>query len=94
MPVHVRIVGRCLHNTPGTAGPLNTLQMAIDEAGMSKGQYLIHRSGRGLQYCCADCITLLRKHFIAVSMAQNGDRYENAIAERVNGILKMEFGLL
>jgi transposase InsO family protein len=88
-----KIVGHCLHNTLGTAGPLNALQMAVDEAGISTGQYLIHHSDRGLQYCCADYITLLRKHFIAVSMTQNGDPYENAIAERVNGILKMEFGL-
>ena len=65
-----KIVGHCLHNTLGTAGPLNALQMAISEAGLSPGQYLIHHSDRGLQYCCADYITLLRKHFIAVSMTQ------------------------
>jgi transposase InsO family protein len=67
--------------------------MALDSATLTNGQYLIHHSDRGLQYCCAEYITLLRKHFIAVSMTQNGDPYENAIAERVNGILKIEFGL-
>jgi putative transposase len=46
-----------------------------------------------LQYCCSDYITLLRDYYIAISMTQNGDPYENAIAERINGILKSEFGL-
>jgi transposase InsO family protein len=67
--------------------------MAIDEADLNNKQYLIHHSDRGLQYCCSDYITLLREHFIAISMTQNGDPYENAIAERINGILKVEFGL-
>jgi putative transposase len=67
--------------------------MAIHDAGLTNGQYLIHYSDRGLQYCCSDYITLLRNHLIAISMTQNGDLYENAIAERINGILKVEFGL-
>lgn len=88
-----KIVGYYLHNTLGTIGPLNALQMAINNADLSTKQYLIHHSDRGLQYCSSDYITLLRNNFIAVSMTQNGDPYENAMAERINGILKIEFGL-
>ncbi len=88
-----KIVGNYLHNTLGTIGPLNALQMAIKEADLSSKQYLIHHSDRGLQYCSADYSTLLRNNFIAIYMTQNGDPYENAMAERMNGILKIEFGL-
>jgi putative transposase len=88
-----KIVGYYLHNTPRTIGPLNALQMAINNADLSTKQYLIHHSDRGLQYYSSDYITLLRNNFTAVSMTQNGDPYENAMAERINGILKIEFGL-
>jgi putative transposase len=76
-----KIVGYYLHNTLGTIGPLNVLKMAINDADLSSKQYLIHHSDRGLQYCSSDYITLLRNNFIAVSMTQNGDPYENAMAE-------------
>jgi transposase InsO family protein len=88
-----KIVGHCLYHNLSTIGSLNALRMAVSEAALSQSEYLIHHSDRGLQYCCSDYITLLRDHFIAISMTQNGDPYENAIAERVNGILKSEFGL-
>ncbi|ARS38295.1 hypothetical protein CA265_22060 [Sphingobacteriaceae bacterium GW460-11-11-14-LB5] len=67
------------------------LEMAI-----SKREYehqLIHHSDRGLQYCSYDYIRLLSHNNITISMTENGDPYENAVAERVNGILKDEFGL-
>ncbi len=68
------------------------LQMAI-----SKRQYkdtpLIHHSDRGLQYCSSLYTECLTANNIAISMTENGDPYENAVAERVNGILKDEFGL-
>ena len=54
---------------------------------------LIHHSDRGLQYCSSDYIGRLRLNGITPSMTQNSDPYENAVAERVNGILKDEFGL-
>ena len=54
---------------------------------------LIHHSDRGLQYCCADYTHYLSLHQIQISMTEKGDPYENAIAERVNGILKGEFNL-
>lgn len=52
---------------------------------------VIHHSDRGIQYCSAEYVALLQQHHTMISMTQNGDPYENAIAERLNGILKGEF---
>ena len=54
---------------------------------------LIHHSDRGIQYCCDDYVQILQTHGINISMTQSGSPYDNAIAERINGILKQEFGL-
>ena len=54
---------------------------------------LIHHSDRGLQYCSNEYQKLLIKNHIKCSMTQNSDPYENAIAERINGILKQEFDI-
>jgi transposase InsO family protein len=51
---------------------------------------VIHHSDRGIQYCSTAYVQLLQEHHAHISMTQNGDPYENAIAERVNGILKTE----
>ena len=51
---------------------------------------VIHHSDRGIQYCSSAYVQLLQQHHAHISMTQNGDPYENAIAERVNGILKTE----
>lgn len=51
---------------------------------------VIHHSDRGLQYCSTAYVQLLQQHHAHISMTQNGDPYENALAERVNGILKSE----
>lgn len=51
---------------------------------------VIHHSDRGIQYCSSAYVQLLQQHHAHISMTQNGDPYENAIAERVNGILKSE----
>ena len=51
---------------------------------------VIHHSDRGIQYCSTEYTTLLQQHNCMISMTQNSDPYENAIAERVNGILKTE----
>lgn len=56
-----------------------------------KEQPLIHHSDRGIQYCSDEYQNLLYKHNIIVSMTESYDPYANAIAERVNGILKQEF---
>jgi putative transposase len=83
-----KIIGHCLHPTLHSDGPVNALLMAAK----SKRQVtLIHHSDRGSQYCCADYVKMLEHYDIQISMTEKGDPYENAIAERVNGILKMEF---
>jgi transposase InsO family protein len=51
---------------------------------------VIHHSDRGIQYCSTAYVQLLQQHHAHISMTENGDPYENAIAERVNGILKTE----
>ncbi len=54
---------------------------------------LVHHSDRGIQYCSDEYIHTLLENKIEISMTQNSDPYENAIAERVNGILKQEFSI-
>lgn len=86
-----KIVGYYLHTTLEKEGPLSALKMALAGEPREKGKLLIHHSDRGLQYCCRDYTDLLTQHKICISMTERGDPYENAIAERVNGILKSEF---
>ena len=52
---------------------------------------LIHHSDRGTQYCCDKYVSKLNAFRINISMTENGDPLGNAIAERVNGILKTEW---
>jgi putative transposase len=52
---------------------------------------VIHHSDRGIQYCSTEYVNLLQQHNAMISMTDNGDPLENAIAERMNGILKTEF---
>ena len=54
---------------------------------------VIHHSDRGIQYCCPDYTEFAADLNFVMSTTQNSDPYENAIAERINGILKYEFGL-
>ena len=86
-----KIVGYQVHPTLASEGAIRALVMAINK--LRRKQPLIHHSDRGVQYCCADYVQLLEHCKIKISMTENGDPYENAIAERVNGILKGEFGL-
>jgi putative transposase len=51
---------------------------------------VIHHSDRGIQYCSREYVNLLQQHNAMISMTNNGDPLENAIAERINGILKTE----
>src|SRR5690606_14304378 len=59
----------------------------------NKDLSLIHHSDRGLQYCSNDYQKVINKNDIKCSMTQNSDPYENAVAERINGILKQEFDI-
>jgi len=85
-----RIMRHELSRNLSVEGPLKALNMAIGNRNHS-AQKLIHHSDRGLQYCSMDYVSKLLTNQIDISMTQNGDPYENAIAERVNGILKYEF---
>jgi putative transposase len=86
-----KIVGWCLWPDLTSEGALNALKMAISGEGIKPG--LIHHSDRGIQYCCNDYVNYLKGSKIEISMTEKGDPYENAIAERVNGILKGEYEL-
>jgi len=86
-----KIVGWCLWPDLSSRGALNALQMALENE--KKTNKLIHHSDRGIQYCCYDYVNYLKGHQINISMTEKGDPYENAIAERVNGILKSEYDL-
>jgi putative transposase len=89
-----KVIGFCLWPTLAAQGCIAALEMALEQ--ISRSGYtsnLIHHSDRGVQYCCADYVQRLQAAKIRISMSYNGDPYQNAIAERVNGILKMEFGL-
>lgn len=88
-----KIVGYKLHPSLKKEGPLFALNMALGGLQYPTAQTLIHHSDRGLQYCCAEYTTLLTDRGLTISMTEKGDPYENAIAERVNGILKEEFAL-
>lgn len=87
-----KIVGYCLHPSLHTDGAINALEMALQQRS-SRRRQLIHHSDRGTQYCSSDYVRLLERHQVNISMTEKGDPYENAIAERVNGILKHEFDL-
>lgn len=83
-----KIVGWKLHRSLEMDGPLAALKMALNVNKVSSD--LIHHSDRGVQYCCREYTGLLRKTKIAISMTEQGDPYENALAERVNRTIKEE----
>ena len=83
-----KIVGYKLSESYSVKGALEALQMALNNNKTEPG--LLHHSDRGIQYCCVQYTSLLKRKAIVISMTENSDPYENAIAERVNGILKVE----
>jgi len=85
-----KIMGYYVADNLNTESSLMALNMAV-KSRMDKGLSLIHHSDRGLQYCADDYQNMLNKNNIKCSMTNNGDPYENAVAERINGILKQEF---
>jgi putative transposase len=70
---------------------VKALQMALTGLKKASCHQLIHHSDRGIQYCSARYVKLLQDYGVKISMTENGDPLENAIAERVNGILKEEY---
>lgn len=87
-----KIVGYNLSPDLKADGCIKALQMALNSR-IYPQRPLIHHSDRGIQYCCNAYVELLQKHRLHISMTQTGSPYDNAIAERINGILKTEFGL-
>lgn len=85
-----KIVGWRLAPTLGAKYSIEALNMAIDNA-EDDISGLIHHSDRGIQYCCFKYTDILKEKEINISMTESGDPLENAIAERVNGILKQEW---
>ncbi len=84
-----KIVGYTLSTSLDNQGSINALTMALQAEANTED--LVHHSDRGIQYCSKDYIKILNKNKMQISMTENGDPYENAIAERINGILKAEF---
>jgi putative transposase len=85
-----KIVGYALHPNLEAIGCIEALKMAI-AALKKKDIRLIHHSDRGIQYCSAAYVDILMNNDIEISMTQNGSPYEDALAERMNGIIKTEF---
>jgi transposase InsO family protein len=103
-----KIVGHDFSDSLNLEGSLRALKMSLKLCivycvlcivycvlckGKGKIKNLIHHSDRGLQYCSNPYTELLAAHEIQISMSEKGNPYENAVAERVNGILKGEFML-
>ena len=87
-----KIVGYNVSNSLNMEGSINALEMALKNR-VYKDRELIHHSDRGLQYCSNEYQKILAKNNISSSMTEKYDPYENAIAERINGILKQEFDI-
>ena len=84
-----KIVGYHLHSSLHTDGVAAAMQMAVKQEQINAP--LIHHSDRGLQYCSSQYQQLLARHNITPSMTDGYDCYQNALAERINGIIKHEF---
>lgn len=87
-----KIVGYDLSKTLQTEASIRALKMA-NKNRIYPSESLIHHSDKGLQYCSSQYQKLLNKINIKCSMTEQYDPYSNAIAERVNGIIKNEFNL-
>lgn len=87
-----KVIGWSLSRSLSIEGGIAALKMA-NRSRKDKSKSLIHHSDRGVQYCCKVYVKMLKKAKIDISMTEENHCYENAVAERVNGILKNEFYL-
>jgi len=85
-----KIMGYKLSDSLEAKNALEALDMANKTAKMDLNG-LIHHSDHGVQYCCAEYIKMIYKLGAVSSMSEKGNPYENAVAERVNGIIKNEW---
>ncbi len=86
-----KIVGWSVGPTLEAIYPIEALRMGLGTIGEEASKGLIHHSDRGCQYCSQAYAGLLRERDVRISMTQSGDPLENAVAERVNGIIKSEW---
>jgi putative transposase len=84
-----KIVGWHVHDSLQTEQVACALKMAL--RGRQSDRVLVHHSDRGIQYCSTYYQAIHQRHGVICSMTDGYDCYQNALAERVNGILKMEF---
>lgn len=87
-----KIMGYAVDDNMETNSMIAALKMVIKQK-HPNGQKTTHHSDRGVQYCSKEYVELLAGNGIEISMTQNGDPYENALAERMNRTIKEEFGL-
>ena len=87
-----KIMGYAIADNMNTDEMKKAYEMAI-AARVYPQTKLVHHSDRGLQYCSGDYVQLSINNNISISMTENGDPYENALAERMNRTVKEEFGL-
>ncbi len=85
-----KIMGFDVSSSLKAEGSVRALNMALKQREY-KQDTLIHHSDRGIQYCCNEYQKVINKNNIICSMTESYDPYENAVAERINGILKDEF---
>ncbi len=85
-----KVVGYHVAETLEAVETRAALEMALSGLDGLPGN-LVHHSDRGIQYCSSGYVKLLQDHGISISMTENGDPLENAIAERLNGIIKHEY---
>lgn len=81
-----KVVGYHICRSLAVEGALAALRMAFRQ--LPKGVSVIHHSDRGIQYCCNAYVNILKGKGAKISMTEKDHVYENAVAERVNGILK------
>lgn len=86
-----KIVGWEVSNSLSVEGAIKAVGKAVRQCKNPKD--LIHHSDRGFQYCSHEYVKILKKAGIQISMGEAGNCYDNAMAERVNGILKQEYSL-
>lgn len=86
-----KIVGWNLSESLKISGAISALKMALRQCPQTRD--VIHHSDRGIQYCSKGYVKLLNKAKMKISMTEENHCYENATAERVNGILKQEYSL-
>jgi transposase InsO family protein len=87
-----KIMGYTISDNMETQSVIEAYRMALKNK-VNKSIETIHHSDRGLQYCSKEYIELSLNNNCKISMTENGDPYENALAERMNRTIKEEFGL-